>query len=52
MTPLDEDGLWFFKILYMTFTGRKIGAWSTVLVFIGTYALEFLLLSQGVYSLR
>jgi hypothetical protein len=71
MTPLDEDGFWFFKamatlfggvavaiwwlffkILYVSFTGRKIGAWSTVLVFFGTYALEFLLLSQGVYTLR
>ena len=29
-----------------------IGAWSSVLVFVGTYGAEYLLLSHGVYSLR
>jgi hypothetical protein len=29
-----------------------IGAWSSVLVFFGTYGIEYLLLSHGVYSLR
>lgn len=42
----------FWKAWHLVRTGRHIGMWATALVFFGTYALEYLLLSQGVYSLR
>jgi hypothetical protein len=49
---------WFWWIIvrigiYVATKKRvMIGAWSSVLVFIGTYGVEYVLLSHGVYSLR
>jgi len=42
----------FWKALHYVRTGRRIGAWATVLVFFGTCGLIALCLKMGVYDLR